>query len=74
LREEPGDSPALLHKAVACAHLDRIEEARETVRQLIETQHFDAITRAKAYISRAHSSETLALYVEGLRKAGLPEE
>ena len=51
MREEPGDSPALLHKAVACAHLDRIEEARETVRQLIETQHFDAITRAKAYIS-----------------------
>jgi hypothetical protein len=37
LREEPGYRKAPQSKAVACAHLDRIEEARAALSQLIES-------------------------------------
>jgi adenylate cyclase len=72
LREEPGYRGALRSKV--CAHLDRIEEAREAVRRWIESQPGLTIARFEAWWSRVWSSERLAIYVDGLRKAGLPEE
>jgi adenylate cyclase len=74
LREEPGYRGALMNKVVACAHLDRIEEARAALRQLIESQPGLTIARFRALWSRAFSPEKTAMFVEGLRKAGLPEE
>jgi adenylate cyclase len=74
LREEPGYRGALMNKVVACAHLDRIEEARAALRQLIESQPGLTIGRFRALWSRAFSPEKTAMFVEGLRKAGLPEE
>jgi tetratricopeptide (TPR) repeat protein len=73
LREEPGYRGALMNKVVACAHLDRLEEARETLSQCIEPQPGLTMARFRELWSRAWSPEIMAMYVEGLRKAGLPE-
>jgi TolB-like protein/class 3 adenylate cyclase len=73
LREEPGYRGALINRVVACAHLDRIEEARATLRQLIESLPGLTIARFRPFWSRAFSPERTAMYVNALRKAGLPE-
>jgi len=74
LREEPGYRDAIVAKVVGCAHLDRIEEARAAVGQLVQSLSGFTITQYKARWSRAFSADKMAIYVEGLRKAGLPEE
>jgi len=71
---QPGYRVALVTKAIACAHLDRIEEARTTVSQWIETQPGLTIARYRAFWSWVFSPELLAISLTGLRKAGLPEE
>jgi tetratricopeptide (TPR) repeat protein len=75
LREEPTYPTALRTKAIACAHLDRIEEARETVRHLLDAQPWNTLARtAQFYAGLFGSQEAAAIYVEALRKAGMPEE
>jgi len=74
LREEPGYRGALINKVVACAHLDRIEDARSTLCLLIESLPGLTIAGYRALWARAHSPERTAIVVNGLRKAGLPEE
>jgi TolB-like protein/class 3 adenylate cyclase len=74
LREEPGYSGALRSKAIACAHLGRIDEAREAVHQLIEAQPWQTIARTRVFYSRVFPPEIAEICVDGLRKAGLPEE
>ncbi len=64
----------LAHMAVALAHLDRPEEASQTTARLIaENPDFSCAFAEKKlfYIKRP---EQLALYMDGLRKAGVPEE
>jgi adenylate cyclase len=73
LRQAPGHTITLLDKAVACAHLDRIEEARATVSQLREVQPWFTIAWFKASAIR-YPQEVRARYIDGLRKAGMPEE
>ena len=53
LREEPGYRVAIVAKVVACAHLDRIGDARAALSQLIESQPWLTIARYKARLSRA---------------------
>ena len=74
LREEPGYRQALRSKVVACAHLDRIEEAREALRQWIESQPGLTVARFRASWTRVFSPNAMAIHVDGLRKAGLPEQ
>jgi adenylate cyclase len=74
LREEPGYSNALRTKAIACACLDRIDEAREAVHQLIEGQPWQTIASNRVFYSRVYPPEIADICVDGLRKAGLPEE
>jgi TolB-like protein/class 3 adenylate cyclase len=75
LLEEPGYPAALRTKAIASAYLDRIEEAREAVRQLLDAQPWNTLARTGQFYARLFGSqEAAAIYVEGLRKAGLPEE
>jgi len=75
LREQPSYPAALRAKAVACAHLDRVEEAREAVRQLLDLQPWNTIARTAQFYARLFGSqEAAAVYTEGLRKAGMPEE
>ncbi|MBV8121035.1 MAG: tetratricopeptide repeat protein, partial [Alphaproteobacteria bacterium] len=75
LHERPNFDPAMAVKVVSCAHLGRIDEAREWLRRRLELQPGLTIAewRARSAVKFA-SPEFLALYVDGLRKAGLPEE
>jgi hypothetical protein len=75
LREQPTYPAALRTKAIACALLDRIEEARKTVRQLRDVQPWNTLAQTQEFYVRLFGSEEAgAIYVEGLRKAGMPEE
>jgi TolB-like protein/class 3 adenylate cyclase len=74
LRAEPGYSGALRVKAAACAHLDRMDEARAAMRQWIAAQPWLTVAGQQAGILRAYTPELAGLWLNGLRKAGLPEE
>ena len=72
LGEEPRHRPAMRTKAACCAYLDRTEEARDWVSRVLEFEPGLTIARFKA--SATHfPPEILGVYLEGLRKAGLPE-
>jgi TolB-like protein len=74
VREQPRLGSGYRIKAVACAHLGRIEEARECARSMIELQPAFTISEwQRTYAAFMTSPETLAMCVEGLRKAGVPE-
>ena len=63
----------LARMAVALAYLDRPEEAARTVARLLaEKPDFSgAVAEKKLFFIRRQ--EQLALYMDGLRKAGVPE-
>jgi tetratricopeptide (TPR) repeat protein len=71
LREQPRYSPLFRAKAVSYAHLGRITEAKAAVARLLELQ--PGITLATFTMPKV-AAELTAIYVEGLRKAGMPEE
>jgi len=73
LREQPRFMSAMRIRVASCAHLGRIEEARAWLNRLIELQPGLTIAKYKLYAAYI-SAETRAVFVEGLRKAGLPEE
>jgi adenylate cyclase len=74
LRRLPRWSIMYRFKAAACAHLGRTEEARRCACALLELQPEFSISGWKAaYSAKAYSPETMAMVVEGMRKAGLPE-
>jgi TolB-like protein len=74
LREEPDYRVTLVNKAVASAYLDQMEQARGAVRQMIEAQPGLTIARWSAIWARVFSPEKMSICIEGLRRAGLPEE
>ena len=71
---EPDYMTALLAKAVVCVHLDRIEDARAAVSQLLEGQPWHTVARTQRLLTRSHGPEYAARSADALRKAGLPEE
>jgi hypothetical protein len=73
-REVPRYESALRNRVVACAHLGRIEEARAWLGRLLEIIPGLTIARYKALRAVYLPPEILNIYVEGLRKAGLPEK
>jgi adenylate cyclase len=72
LREEPGYRAALVSKAIACAYLDRIEEARAALSQLIEAHPGLTIARYEALWSHIFSPELMAIILTGLRVCARP--
>jgi tetratricopeptide (TPR) repeat protein len=74
LREQPGWGVAVRTKIVSCAHLGRTEEAHELLTRLLELRPALTIAWFKAYVGRMVLPEVAAIFVEGLRKAGLAEE
>jgi adenylate cyclase len=73
LREFPRNSLAIRVKVIALAHLGRIAEARAALERERELRPGLTIAGVKA-MHAASAPELLAIYVEGYRKAGLPEE
>jgi TolB-like protein len=75
LHEQPRSILAMRLKIICCAHLGRIEDAHCWLQQLSELQPGLTIAGWKAlYAATLFAPEILAMYVEGLRKAGMPEE
>jgi tetratricopeptide (TPR) repeat protein len=73
LQEQPRLRVALRIRIASCAHLGRYSEARESLRQLLELQPELTLSLTRLQLPPV-APEVAALYVEGLRKAGLPEE
>jgi adenylate cyclase len=69
LAAQPYYRPALRVKAICCAYLGRIEEARDWVSRVLELEPGLTIARFKTF-----APKFLTRHVEALRKAGLPEE
>jgi TolB-like protein/Tfp pilus assembly protein PilF len=74
LQENMRATAILRLKAAACGQLGRIEEGRECVRRLRELVPGSTVASAKEFSGSLLPPELLALYLDGLRKAGLPDE
>jgi TolB-like protein/class 3 adenylate cyclase len=73
LHENPRATAVVEYKAAACGHLGRVDDGRECVRRLRELRPWSTIASVKELIGAHTSPKVLAIYIEGLRKAGLPE-
>jgi adenylate cyclase len=73
LAAQPDYRGAMRFRAASCAYLGRIEEARDWLSRVLDLEPELTIVRLKASAPR-FPTELLARYLEGLRKAGLPEE
>jgi adenylate cyclase len=74
LHEQPHFSTALRTKVVLLPQLGRIEEASHWLQSLLKLQPGLTIAWYRRYGGRFLPPETLAVCLEGLGKAGLPEE
>ena len=75
LRDQPRYAIAIRMKVVSFAHLGRLDVARQWLKRLLEIQPGLTIAGWKTtYGATFLAPELLDVYVEGLRKAGLPEE
>jgi len=73
-RELPRYVTSLRLKVVLCAHLGRMEEARYWLRRMLDLQPDMTIAWFEEYTTAMRlRPEIRSVYVEGLRKAGLPE-
>ena len=73
LHDRPNFHPAIRGRVALCGYLGRTEEAREWIAKLLEVNPAHTIAWFQNYGSNFMSSATLAIWVEGLRRAGLPE-
>jgi adenylate cyclase len=73
-REFPRNSLSLRYKVIALAHLGHIREARAALERELELHPGLSIAAVKAMYASAYAPEILAVFAEGYRKAGLPEE
>ncbi len=73
LAENPRYTAMFRYKLVACAHLDRIDEVRELLRQLLSLEPALTIARLQAYPGINVTPEFTSICAEAFRKAGLPE-
>jgi hypothetical protein len=74
LGEQPGHFVAIRSKVALCGHLGRIEEGRKWVSRLRELLPTFTIASFAAYAGPIVLPEVVAIYAEGLRRAGVPEE
>ena len=72
VREHRFNLPAYHVLAASCAHLDRWDEAQDSVNQLLVIDPELTITRLKLIYPVARY-KNLDAFLDGLRKAGLPE-
>jgi TolB-like protein/DNA-binding SARP family transcriptional activator/Tfp pilus assembly protein PilF len=71
LRQQPDDNSAKRYLAASLAHLGRITEAQEVVMDLLRSQPNSSLSLSR--LNTFQHSWMKDLYIEGLRKAGLPE-
>jgi hypothetical protein len=74
LHERPEHHPAIRGKLALCGYLGRAAEARQWIRRLARADPAKTIAGFKAYASKYQVPEAVAVWAEGFRKAGLPEQ
>jgi len=74
LLEQPRYSVAIRIKVVLCAYLGQIDEAGVWLRRLFGVQPGLTIAAYKKAVEKYFPPDTQAVYVEGFRMAGMPEE
>jgi TolB-like protein/class 3 adenylate cyclase len=74
LREQPRFNASIRIKATLCGHLGRIAEARVWLGRMLEFEPGLTVARLKQYMATFLPPEIISVYVDGLRKAGLPEQ
>jgi tetratricopeptide (TPR) repeat protein len=72
IRQHRYNLPAYHVVAASCVHLGQLEEAKETIRQLLELDPELTVTRLQQIYPVA-KYKNLDSFLDGLRKAGLPE-
>jgi TolB-like protein len=73
LRENPRMTAVVNFKVVACGYLGRFEEGRECIRRLNELLPGKVVANVPEAMKHV-SPEVRAIFAEGRRKVGLPEE
>jgi hypothetical protein len=73
IRENSG-LPGLRYKLSLCGHLGRDEEARECCCRIREARAEPTITGLSRDMPRGLAAEVAEAFVEGLRKADVPEK
>jgi tetratricopeptide (TPR) repeat protein len=73
LQEMPRFRAAINLKVILYVLLGRMDEARQWLGRLQETLYGLTIGRYKEFLGSILAPEIMALYVDALRKAGLPE-
>jgi hypothetical protein len=71
--EFPEYAPAIRSQVVACVQLGRIEQARKGVERMVELYPGSTIAKWQATVGGYLPPKVLAVYVDSLREAGLPE-
>jgi adenylate cyclase len=75
LQTQPRFVLAMRYKLVCLAHLGRAAEARDWLKRVLALQPGLTVAAWKgSWATAVFSPEILALYEDGLRKAGVPEE
>jgi len=75
LDAQPRAAAVVGYKAAACGHLGRVEEGRASIARLRELRGGGfTVNSAEKALGKFASPEVLAIFLEGYRKAGLPEE
>jgi tetratricopeptide (TPR) repeat protein len=74
LHEVQHYTPGIRIKIALCACLGLIDEARQWLGRLLELQPDLTLAEMKVYAAKFLAPEAQELYIDGLRKAGLPEE
>jgi adenylate cyclase len=72
IRQHRFNLPAYHVLAASCTHRDRLDEAKETIQQLLELDPELTITRLQEIYPVANY-KNLDSFLDGLRRAGLPE-
>ncbi len=74
LHDRPTFHPSIRGRLALCGYLGRTEEAREWIARLLALNPLHTVAWFRNFGGKFLSPATLAIWVEGLRKAGLPEE
>jgi adenylate cyclase len=73
LHDRPSFHAAIRGKVAVLGYLGRTDEAKEWIDRLLLVNPVHTIAWFKAFGGKFLSAATLAIWVEGLRRAGLPE-
>jgi TolB-like protein/class 3 adenylate cyclase len=73
-REQPRVAAAIRIKTSLCGQLNQVEEGQKCMRDLLTFFPGATIRSFDRYLALQNSPELTAIILEGLRKAGLPEE